>query len=105
MLVITGMDSKMKSSEVLVKWTGSKRLQAKTIISHFPKQIKTYYEPFLGSASILYVLQSNKNTVEKIVCSDNNEELIKVFEIVKTKPEELVSTYKEMWHKLQTGQK
>lgn len=33
--------------EPAVKWSGSKRSQAEEIIKLFPKEIDTYYEPFL----------------------------------------------------------
>lgn len=32
----------------VIKWTGSKRSQAEHIINKFPKEIDTYYEPFVG---------------------------------------------------------
>ena len=41
---------------VLIKWTGSKRRQAGQIVAKFPRQIATYYEPFLGGGSVLYEL-------------------------------------------------
>lgn len=36
-----------------IKWTGSKRKQAPYIVSQFPKEINTYYECFVGGASVL----------------------------------------------------
>lgn len=35
-----------------IKWSGSKRSQAEEIIKHFPEFIDTYYEPFVGGASV-----------------------------------------------------
>jgi DNA adenine methylase len=40
----------------LIKWSGSKNSQAKNIISFFPKNIDTYYEPLLGGGSIFLAL-------------------------------------------------
>lgn len=37
----------------VIKWSGSKRSQCEDIISLFPKEINTYYEPFCGGASVL----------------------------------------------------
>lgn len=36
-----------------IKWTGSKRLQASWIVDKFPHDINIYYEPFLGSGSVM----------------------------------------------------
>jgi hypothetical protein len=47
---------------VLIKWTGSKRRQAKQIVAQFPRKIATYYEPFLGSGSVLYELLRTKTS-------------------------------------------
>ncbi|MCH1578663.1 DNA adenine methylase, partial [Staphylococcus epidermidis] len=42
---------KFENVPSLIKWTGSKRLQAKEIQKFIPENISTYYEPFLGGAS------------------------------------------------------
>lgn len=87
----------MKSKDVLVKWTGSKRLQAPNIIKHFPKSIKTYYEPFLGGGSMLYVLMNSDIKVEKFECSDLNKDLIEVWKTVKENPKSIIDFYKSNW--------
>jgi D12 class N6 adenine-specific DNA methyltransferase len=46
----------------LIKWTGSKRRQAKQIVAQFPRKIATYYEPFLGSGSVIYELLGTKTS-------------------------------------------
>ena len=38
----------------LIKWTGSKRPLAPKIISYFPDEIDTYYEPFVGGGSVFF---------------------------------------------------
>lgn len=42
-----------------VKWTGSKRTQAKRIIANFPNKIDFYIEPFLGSGAVMMELLTN----------------------------------------------
>lgn len=56
----------MRSS--IVKWTGSKSSQSEEVISHFPRQIRTYYEPFCGSCAVgLQMLRTPEIRAEKCV--------------------------------------
>lgn len=88
--------------DVCIKWTGSKRLQANSIIKHFPKTIRTYYEPFFGGGAMFYKLMHSEISVENIVCSDFNEHLMKLWEIVKTDPDGLSTHYQKEWTTLNT---
>ncbi len=40
----------------LLKWIGNKQRFAHEIVSYFPRQFGTYYEPFLGSGAVLATL-------------------------------------------------
>src|SRR3990172_9505531 len=40
----------------LLKWIGSKQRMAHEIISYFPVEYGTYFEPFLGSGGVLGTL-------------------------------------------------
>ena len=70
-----------------IKWSGSKRKQAPYIVSKFPKKINTYYECFLGGASVLHELLNQiacgSITCKHIVCSDINKDLINVWNMFK----------------------
>jgi DNA adenine methylase len=90
----------MKARDVLIKWTGSKRLQSPEIIKHFPSNIQTYYEPFLGGGSMLYALLNSSIQVEHIECSDINPDLIAIWQMVKEAPREIISYYRENWQKV-----
>jgi len=79
----------------IIKWSGSKRSQAMSIISYFP-EYDTYYEPFLGGGSVLYALNPNKS-----VASDVCEPLIELWNIVKNEPQLLFEKYSEHWSNLQ----
>lgn len=87
--------------QVLIKWTGSKRLQAEEIISRFPKKIETYYEPFIGGGSVLYRLLKSDIRVNRYRCSDTCQPLIELWRMVKENPRLLVLKYEEMWRRLQ----
>jgi len=86
--------------EPVIKWTGSKRSQAESIISFFPDKIKTYYEPFCGGASILNRLISSSIKVEKYICGDINQGLIDLWNAIKERPFEISVRYRELWEEL-----
>jgi len=51
--------------EPVIKWSGSKRSQASEIIKYFPKEIDTYYEPFIGGGSMMRELLDSDIKVKK----------------------------------------
>lgn len=83
-------------TKLFIKWSGSKRSQAKEIVSFFPKDIETYYEPFLGSGAILGYLKPQKAT-----CSDINRPLIKLWQTIKEKPVIVSNDYRKKWNLFQ----
>jgi DNA adenine methylase len=85
----------------LIKWTGSKRRQSRRIVGHFPRQIGTYHEPFLGGGSVLYELLGSDIQVGRIECGDTCVPLVELWQIVRDDPDGLVRRYAEMWASLQ----
>ena len=59
--------------EPVIKWSGSKRSQAENILTYFPKEIDTYYEPFCGGASVLRRLLSSNIKVNHYVTKSLEE--------------------------------
>jgi DNA adenine methylase len=90
----------MSNNDVLVKWTGSKRIQAPKIVEHFPDEIDTYYEPFLGGASVFYCLANSGKKVKKYVLSDINASLIGIYKLVASDPDSLMADYTTRWTEL-----
>jgi len=86
----------MKKILPLIKWAGSKRSQATDIISNFPTKYNIYYEPFLGSGSILGTL-SPKKAVSGDIC----EALIDIWVETQKNPDKVISEYTKRWHALQ----
>lgn len=85
----------------IIKYTGSKRSQAKNIVDLFPKKINTYYEPFIGGGSILGELLQRKDIiVDTYICSDINSDLINLWNVIKYTPNVLFDEYNRMWHEL-----
>ena len=69
----------------VLKWVGGKRQLLKEILPLIPKNISTYYEPFVGGGAVLFALQP-----KKAIINDYNEELINVYKIIKDNPDELI---------------
>lgn len=80
----------------LIKWTGSKRLQAAEIQKYIPEDINRYFEPFLGGGSILF---NNSHCI--CLANDVYAPLIEIWSNVKNNPEEVIKSYKEDWEELQ----
>lgn len=86
--------------EPVIKWSGSKRSQAENILTYFPREIDTYYEPFCGGASVLRRLLSSDIKVNRYVCSDLNSGLIDLWNEIINHPERVSSYYKKLWNEL-----
>lgn len=88
----------------VIKWSGSKRSQAKEIVDLFPKKITNYYEPFCGGASVLFEL-INRNDIEvnNYFVSDLNPDLIGLFNKIKENPNEVSEHYAKLWHEMNDG--
>lgn len=84
----------------VIKWSGSKRSQAKAILDNFPKVIETYYEPFIGGGSILNAVMHSDIKVNKYICSDINSDLINLYKAIMTNPDDVASHYKKLWNEL-----
>ena len=86
--------------EPVIKWSGSKRSQAEKILTFFPKEIDTYYEPFCGGASVLRRLFDSDIRVKHYVCSDLNSGLIDLWNEIINNPLEVSTYYKKLWNEL-----
>lgn len=86
--------------EPAVKWSGSKRSQAKEIVENLPKEINIYYEPFCGGCSVLRQLLNSDIKVNEYICSDINKDLINLWNKIKENPYELALNYENLWNKL-----
>jgi DNA adenine methylase len=76
----------------LLKWIGNKQRQADAIIQHFPNQIGTYFEPFLGSGGVLGVLAP-----ERAVASDSFPPLMEIWQMLHDDKEKLKRHYADRY--------
>jgi len=77
----------------LIKWTGSKDSQSNEIISYIPKNIKNYYEPFVGGGSIFLKLLETYNNIKNYYISDYNNDLINIYKMIQNNPLVLIDDY------------
>jgi DNA adenine methylase len=78
----------------LIKWVGGKTQIIDSVFNLFPKEISYYYEPFIGGGSVLFELLNRleKGTikVDKIFIGDFNENLINLYNSIKTDLDQLI---------------
>jgi DNA adenine methylase len=84
----------------LLKWIGNKQRFAHEIVSYFPDNYGTYFEPFLGSGAVLGTLAPNK-----AIASDIFSPLIDIWKTLQESPESLKDWYAKRWTKMTTGKK
>jgi len=77
-----------------IKWAGGKTQLLNQFVDFFPKQFNKYYEPFLGSGAVFFYIK-NIYSDKEFFLSDNNQELINCYEIIKCDVEGLLDLLKE----------
>ncbi|MDW2852943.1 DNA adenine methylase [Mesomycoplasma ovipneumoniae] len=87
------MNNKMTNSNLtpFVKWAGGKRQLINEIEIRLPKKIENYYEPFVGGGAILFHLKPQKAYI-----NDINSVLINAYNVIRTKPNQLVNYLNEL---------
>lgn len=90
----------MSTFQPVIKWSGSKRSQAENIVSFFPREIDTYYEPFCGGCSVLRAIFETDIKAKKYVCSDINIVLIGLWLLIKSNPKLVLTEYTKLWEEL-----
>jgi DNA adenine methylase len=73
-----------------LKWAGGKRQLLHEIHKYVPREIGTYFEPFVGAGAVLFYLQPSC-----AVINDANEELINCYRVIESNPEELIKLASE----------
>jgi DNA adenine methylase len=77
-----------------LKWVGGKTQLLPEIKQLLPKNIKTYYEPFVGGGAVLFeilsLLEAGEITIKKIRVSDINPSLIYCYQAIQEDVEKLI---------------
>lgn len=74
----------------VLKWVGGKRQLLDTLTPLLPKRITSYCEPFVGGGALLFNMQPNCAYI-----NDINEELIRVYSVIKNDVEPLIVALQE----------
>lgn len=72
----------------LLKWIGSKQRVAHEIVSYFPPDYGTYFEPFLGAGAVLATLSPGRG-----FASDAFKPLIEIWQMLRDDAEGLKTAY------------
>lgn len=78
-------NSDLIKAKPFIKWVWGKRQLISQFENLFPKEFNNYFEPFLWGWAVFFNLQR-----EQSYLSDVNEELINLYQIIKTKPKQLI---------------
>ena len=75
-----------------VKWAGGKRSLIPAIAKHFPDEVGTYWEPFVGGGAVFFTFAKR---IERVILGDTNEDLAITYQVVKTDVDALVERLSE----------
>ena len=74
-----------------LKWAGGKQQLLTQFDPLFPGCINRYFEPFVGSGAVFFHLWNMQRPGGRIQLSDNNPELINVYQVVRDGVDELIA--------------
>lgn len=81
------------STKPLLKWVGGKGQLLNDIRPLIPKKYGKFIEPFFGGGAVFFSLQPNQSVI-----ADSNDELVNLYQIVKTHPKQLINLLKKFNH-------
>lgn len=85
------MTTTTPTARPIVKWAGGKQSLAGTLVTRFPEKFGTYFEPFVGGASVLLQFAP-----AKAVVGDMNAWLIDLYRAVSEDPAKVASKLKRL---------
>ena len=79
-----------------IPYQGSKRRLAPAILSFFPRNVCTLFEPFCGSAA-LSLAAAHDNRAQRFVLNDSLVSLTGIWQAIVSDPQELADNYERIW--------
>ena len=83
-------EQEVQTNQAILKWPGGKARELEKILEQLPASYENFYDPFVGGGSCYLNI-----TAQKYFINDKCEELMGLFEILKTAPEAFISKLKE----------
>ncbi len=81
----------------ILKWAGGKRQLLPVLRRYYPRDFKTYFEPFVGSAAVFFDLHETGLLAGKhAVLSDVNDDLIGLYTALCARLDEVVGALQEL---------
>jgi DNA adenine methylase len=79
-----------------VKWAGGKRQMLGALEPRAPRDIGTYFEPFIGGGAMLFAMLGSAGPPERAVVNDLNAELMTAYEVVRDRLDGLMVRLREL---------
>src|ERR1022692_1019132 len=80
-----------------IPYQGSKRWLASTICGCIPEGIRTFYEPFAGSAAVS-LCAATHSMASRFVIGDVHEPIATLWEAIIDSPYDLADEYERLWN-------
>lgn len=87
----------MRSLPHPIPYQGSKRSLATHILSYFPDDVHSLYEPFAGSAAVT-IAAGAKRAAKRFVINDLNKPLMELWKCIIEAPHDIFREYQRIWH-------
>lgn len=80
-----------RNAKPFLKWAGGKQQLLEQYKPYFPTNYTRYIEPFVGGGAIFFHTWNTGRLPEQVFLSDNNEELINTYVVVRDKVDDLIT--------------
>ena len=85
-----------------IPYQGSKRRLAPAIAGCLPERIRTFYEPFAGSAAMT-IYAARHDRAERFIVADSFAPLVELLRAIVEEPEPTAARYRELWEGRKAG--
>ena len=82
----------MEEIKPFLRWAGGKFRLVNTLVKYAPKEVITYYEPFLGGGSLFFKIHHQ----QKSILSDLNPSLIQCYKGIQESPQKVYESLKKI---------